>query len=119
MFHRSRRFPSAPLRRTPRIPVDYGTLVVSADGRARPARSLNPSLGGAFLECDDPPASGERLEVHIARETAFAEAVVPAVVRWSVGRGIGLEFDALGDDQRHAIEELIAHVPVSAGPAPA
>lgn len=64
------------------------------------------SLGGMFLECEQPPAFGTAITLQIDEGTRTALSL-PAIVRWSTDSGFGVQFGLLGARDTHAVLALI------------
>jgi type IV pilus assembly protein PilZ len=96
------------LRRYQRSPVDLPVEFAAKGSPQRFAgRATDLSLGGMFVETDQPLAFGAELIVHTHLPGLKAPVALPAVVRWTrSGDGMGLQFGLLGARETHAITEL-------------
>lgn len=94
-------------RRYARSPLDC-PLSFSVKGRsgavAGVARDI--SVGGMFVETDEPAAFGAEVIVHIRLPGATEDAALPGVVRWVRGNGMGVQFGLLGAIETHLITEI-------------
>jgi Flp pilus assembly protein TadD len=97
------------------------------DGKLHDTRLLitDLSVGGAFVECGDPPGPGTSVDLVIAageRQMLEARARVVHVVRATAGRkgdvipGMGIQFLDLSGDRRAVLERVVG--PEAAKPAP-
>lgn len=86
-----------------RVQVEYENLDDFLDDY-----TSNVSLGGMFLECEDPLPVGSRFRLRFRVQGRLVETY--GTVRWVVGRrdgltpGMGLQFDALSRGDRRAVE---------------
>jgi hypothetical protein len=103
------------LRIEPRVPVSLRASVTVA-GRSRPARVLDLTTAGAFLELDSPPAPGRSLGVEI--ELPSGPVALVAHVRWARAAaepgpperpsGIGVEFGPPRPAEARALRTAMA-----------
>lgn len=106
-------------RRAPRVAVNLATVVqeercVEAD----PARLLNLSLSGAFLETQFSLDRGRRLRI-LLRDADGKSHSVPAYVVRQHPRGIGVRFLHMDDATRRFVAELAGvSLPEVAPPTP-
>jgi PilZ domain len=77
-------------RQNQRFPVDFEVDVTRGESTLR-ARVRNASLGGLFIELDDPPKLGDMLKVRFEIGGQTVESM--AVVRWHGPHGVGVQFD--------------------------
>jgi len=93
-------------RKSPRVPLDL-LVQLESDGVVSPALAINVGMGGMFIE--GPPLTyGQFVDV-IAKLPGLDEPVrIPAVVRWTKDRGIGLQFLQLGAQVTHALSQLVS-----------
>lgn len=102
-------------RESVRVPSSALARVVSASG-AKSAFVYSLSVGGAFLETHRPTAPRGRLRVEIIlpERRVVAQAVVVQtnvpgnLQRGNVPLGMGVRFEALGSEDREALERHIA-----------
>ncbi len=95
-------------RKSPRVRIDL-LVQLDSEGVVSPALAINVGLGGMFVE-GPPLGYGQFVDV-IAKLPGLLEPVrIPAVVRWTKDRGIGLQFLQLGAQVTHALSELVAGV---------
>jgi hypothetical protein len=92
-------------RKSPRTRVDL-LVQIELEGRVLPALAVNVGMGGMFLE-------GPELEygqfIDIVAELPGLEGPVkiPAVVRWTKDRGVGVQFLQLGARVTHALSQFV------------
>lgn len=79
-----------------RLPYD-AVVEIEVDGSEKcPARLVNISLGGAFLEVDPAPGFASKLALHIDLPGVAERSRIECVVRWTKeGIGIGVQFEKL------------------------
>ncbi len=94
-------------RRVARVRTHLGVVLACADARKVPARAVDLSMGGAFVECPTPPTYGERLTL-LVRVDGGDWVLLPAMVRWVTSRGCGIEFAGLDSEKRRALSLLIS-----------
>jgi hypothetical protein len=93
-------------RKSPRVRIDL-LVLLDSEGAVSPALAINVGLGGMFIEGPD-LAYGQFVDV-IAKLPGLEEpARIPAVVRWTKDRGIGLQFLQLGAQVTHALSQLVS-----------
>jgi hypothetical protein len=68
------------------------------------------SLGGMFIQTEVIPALGEHLVVYVTLPRAARELALPAVVRWTLLAGMGVQFGPMGGRDRDAITEFVRAV---------
>lgn len=94
-------------RRSPRVPIELPVEFGAKSGERRAAgRAKDISLGGMFIETDEPVPFATEIVVRLTLPRQRAPLVLPAVVRWVGGAGMGVQFAALGARETHAITEL-------------
>ena len=75
-------------------------------GREHIARVRNLSMGGLFIETDTPPVAGMSAKLHFLVQEGQIRA--DAVVRHAEpGRGLGLRFTAVRNEDRLRLTELM------------
>jgi len=96
-----------------RVPAQLKVHTDAAAGSLANLCSL--SRGGAFIEVDDPPAPGTRMELAIERGEAAPPLRLAATVRWAREianmdgpAGVGVEFVEVEDDDFIALEKLVS-----------
>ena len=73
----------------------------------RPGRGKDISVGGMYVETEQPLAFGAELVVQVTLPGQKAAFSIPAVVRWvRAGEGMGVQFGLIGARETHAITEL-------------
>lgn len=94
-------------RRSPRISLPQGmTISWEAPYRRDISRVSSMSLGGLFIDAEDPAPAGQTLRVQF--DIPSGPVVAKAVVRRSVkGKGMGVEFTELPEAQRQALNHLL------------
>lgn len=82
-------------------------------------RSVNVSLGGAFVSTDPLVPIGTRIVLAIHLPGVPDRCRIPCIVRWSKwGKGIGLQFERLRPIETWALARLArAHAPADDGTA--
>jgi hypothetical protein len=88
-------------RRVLRVRADLRVVLALATGEKRPARVVDVSVGGMFLQCERVPSYGEAVTVIVRLRESDDWHLIPAVVRWFSGSGFGVAFEGL--DQRQAL----------------
>jgi PilZ domain len=94
-------------RRSPRVGLTRGmTISWAGPYRHDISRVSSLSLGGLFIEADDPAPAGQILQVQfdIPTGSVLAKAVVRRSIR---GKGMGVEFTELPTSSRVGINELL------------
>jgi hypothetical protein len=94
-------------RRYPRIGLPRGLYVAwQGPGDRMVSRVAMLGLGGLFIEAVDPPPVGENLRVYF--EVPGGDVRARAVVRSSQrGKGMGVEFIAMGQEERARLYSLL------------
>ncbi len=98
---------AAKRRRYPRVGLPKGMLIAWQSGGERIiSRVATLGLGGLFISTPNPPAVGEI--VNLIFEVPGGEVRARAVVRSSQpGRGMGVEFTAMGHEARARLHRLL------------
>ncbi len=95
------------LRRHNRTVVDVPVEFVGKGATERFAgRAKDISLGGLFVETDNPLPFSSEVIVHITLPSQKAPFALPGVVRWNRNGGMGVQFGLIGARETHAITEL-------------
>lgn len=81
------------------------TFVVKGQEQRLVGISKDISLGGMFLETDTPAPFGAEVIVYVTLPAATQELALPAVVRWVLPEGMGVQWGLLGARETHAITE--------------
>lgn len=89
-------------RRVLRVRADLRVVLALANGEKRPARVVDVSIGGMFLQCERVPAYGEAVTVIVRLRESDDWHLIPATVRWFSGTGFGVAFEGL--DQRQSLD---------------
>jgi type IV pilus assembly protein PilZ len=76
------------------------------EGPARAAIAKNLSIGGAFIQTDDPAPFGAAITV-VIRLPGLGTASIPSTVRWCKESGMGVQFGAMGARETHGLTELL------------
>lgn len=93
-------------RKTPRTRIDL-LIQIEIEGRVLPALAVNVGLGGMFIE-GQPLEYGQFIDI-IAELPGLAGPVkIPAVVRWTKERGVGVQFLQLGARVTHALSQIVS-----------
>lgn len=94
-------------RRVTRVRTDLHVAVALANGRKLPARVIDVSTGGMFLECGRGPEYGRPVTIVVQLDSRRDWALLPANVRWLTSSGCGVEFSTLTADQARALQEFV------------
>jgi len=96
------------LRRHQRAPVDVPLqFTPRGSNETRAGRAKDISLGGMYVETEQPLDFGAELVVQVTLPGHKAAFSLPAVVRWvRAGEGMGVQFGLIGARETHAITEL-------------
>jgi PilZ domain len=94
-------------RRYPRVGLPQGMLVAwQASGARMISRVGTLGLGGLFIRTVNPPGVGDIVKLFF--EVPGGEVRARAVVRDSQpGRGMGVEFTAMGHEDRARLDRLV------------
>jgi hypothetical protein len=95
-------------RRYPRRPVKTPLEFTPWDPRCIIfgfARDI--SKGGAFVETHFPASSGKDVVMRLWPHGWDEELILPGIVRWTSGKGMGVEFVSVGLREATAIRKLI------------
>jgi hypothetical protein len=94
-------------RRYPRVELPKGMWVAwEGSGHRFVSRVFNLSLGGVFIPTPEPPPVGT--VVKLLFETSGRDIRARAIVRRTVpGRGMGLEFNTMGYEDRGRLLHLL------------
>jgi type IV pilus assembly protein PilZ len=94
-------------RRYNRLSIDIPVELVPKGSEERIAgRAKDISLGGMYVETPKPMSFGSNLTIHVTLPGQRTPCSMPAVVRWTRGEGMGLQFGLIGARETHAITEL-------------
>jgi len=95
-------------RRSHRSPLDAVVRVQRKGGdESTSGNARDVSVGGLFVESAAPFPFGTDVIVHLQLPGFKGELAMPAVVRWTSGDGMGLQFGLLGARETHAITEIV------------
>ncbi len=96
------------LRRYQRAAIDV-PVEFAAKGKSdrAPGHATDISLGGMFIQTDQPLPFSTEIVVHVTLPRQRAPFALPAVVRWAGPRGMGVQFGLIGARETHAITELV------------
>jgi type IV pilus assembly protein PilZ len=98
------------LRRFTRAPLDQPLEFTSkASDARRPGRAKDLSIGGMFIETDEPAAFGAEVVVFITLPSDPKELRLDGVVRWTRPSGMGVQFGLMGVRETRAITEIVKH----------
>src|SRR6266851_5179849 len=98
---------SKKVRRYKRVPSPKGTLVAWEHAGIRKVSSVSVlALGGLFISTPEPPPAGEfiKLVLDIPSGEVRARALV---CDSQPGKGMGIEFKAMGSDARARLQQLV------------
>ena len=98
-------------RRHERRNVSLEAVFQSSGGGRFAARLTALSLGGAFLETDEPPTFGSTIAVFVTFPGSTRETEIGCTVRWRHGDGVGVQFGMLRARDTYALTEYLAKVP--------
>ena len=85
------------------IPV---TITFEATQMQAPGMCRDISIGGMFVETETKAAFGDKLSIQIAAHGG--PLTFPAIVRWTVATGLGLQFELVGARETHAIVQWMS-----------
>jgi hypothetical protein len=103
------RLPPVEHRRHHRVPFTEAVVFLRKGGAEHTTgQSTDISLGGMFVQTAAPAPFGAAIEIHLHVPGEPSAFVLPAVVRWTGGGGMGVQFGLLGARETHAITELVA-----------
>jgi c-di-GMP-binding flagellar brake protein YcgR len=94
-------------RRVVRVRADLRVVVALADLQKVPARVVDVSVGGMFLECERVPAYGEAVTVIVRLRESDDWHLIPATVRWFSRGAFGVAFEALDQRQSLALAKFV------------
>jgi hypothetical protein len=81
---------------------------LALDVTRRSGRTVNISLGGAFVHAEPAPPVGERVTLIIRLPGVPDLCGIPCVVRWSkLDQGVGLQFESLRPIEVWAINNIM------------
>jgi len=95
----SRKYPRQSIRMNVSFRSPGGTLVQAT------CRDL--SLGGMFVETDQPAAFGASVEVVVQFPGLKGDTTIGSTVRWTSNEGMGVQFGVMGARETHALTELM------------
>jgi hypothetical protein len=94
-------------RRHARVPIDIPLLFqVKGRNRERPGTGKDISVGGMFIESDEPSKFGSELFIRIRLPGSDQSLLLRGIVRWETDRGMGVQFSPLGALETHLITEI-------------
>jgi hypothetical protein len=95
-------------RRVSRVPIDQPLVFALkvADSFVE-GTAADISLCGMFIATDVPAPFEAQIEIRTHLEGAKGEFVIPAIVRWTTTRGMGVQFGPLGLRETSAITEIV------------
>ena len=102
--------PSAKNRRYPRIGLPRGMYVAwQGEGERVVSRIATLGLGGLFINAPHPPPIGHIIRLYF--EVPGGEVRARAIVRDShQGKGMGVEFTAMGHEARAKLSRLVTRL---------
>ena len=65
------------------------------------------SLGGLFIETNQPAPFGSEITVYLTLPGLKTEVVVKSRVRWTKPTGMGVQFGMMGARETHALTEML------------
>jgi hypothetical protein len=69
------------------------------------------SIGGAFIETDEPAPYGAEVVIYLRLPGLKAEVALASIVRWTKkGAGMGVQFSVMGARETHGLVQLIQGV---------
>lgn len=94
-------------RRHARVPIDIALLFqVKGRNRERPGIGKDISIGGMFIESDEPSKFGSELLIRIRLPGSNQLLLLRGIVRWETSSGMGVQFGSLGALETHLITEI-------------
>lgn len=94
-------------RSHPRVVVDTPVSCERRDASAFTGMAKDISIGGMFIESSETLPFGTELSIVGRFPGTKADLKLPAIVRWAKPTGFGVQFQALGARETHAISELL------------
>ncbi|MBW2526945.1 MAG: PilZ domain-containing protein [Deltaproteobacteria bacterium] len=95
-------------RRHVRKDVDFPVLVLVDGVPAVDGRCANLSVGGMFVEEIEPIVVGEQVSVRFKLTPDARSMELPATVRWTKRKGMGLQFGTVNATQTYELTEFLA-----------
>lgn len=94
-------------RRHARAPIDI-PLLFQVKGRSRERSGIGKdiSVGGMFIESDEPQKFGAELLIRIRLPGSDQSLLLRGIVRWETSKGMGVQFSLLGALETHLITEI-------------
>jgi PilZ domain len=97
------------LRRHHRVPFTEPVVFGRKGSDKRSSgESTDISLGGMYIKTTSAEAFGAEILVHVHIPGEPSAYALPAIVRWTNGTGMGVQFGLLGAKETHSITELVA-----------
>jgi len=94
-------------RRHARVPIDIPLLFqVKGRNRERPGTGKDISVGGMFIESEEPSKFGSELLIRIRLPGSDQSLLLRGIVRWEASGGMGVQFGSLGALETHLITEI-------------
>jgi type IV pilus assembly protein PilZ len=95
-------------REHPRRSIETEMAFQAGDGPRVEARCRDLSLGGMFIETGSSLPYGAPVRVFVRLPGLRGEAVIEAVVRWSMPTGMGVQFGRMGARETHGLTQLLS-----------
>ena len=94
-------------RKHPRAAIEADVAFQVGDGPRIAARCRDVSLGGMFIETQEPSQYGLPVRVYMHLPDLKAEVCLEATVRWAKPTGMGVQFASMGARETHGLTELL------------
>jgi len=94
-------------RKSVRMPVGFQV----GDAPRVVAESRDMSLGGMFVETDEPAPFGAVITMFLPLPGLKQEAAVKSTVRWTEPDGMGVQFGLMGARETHAMTQILRGAP--------
>jgi Tfp pilus assembly protein PilZ len=105
--HTERFAPVSQRRRVTRKRTQIPLAIAFSDGQKVPARAIDVSVGGLFLQAERVPEYGEQLTVVVQLYEGADWVLLPVRVRWFAKGSFGVEFGKLSEQQRRDLAILL------------
>ncbi len=89
-----------------RFEVELDVTVLHGE-RELTGKTINVSLGGMFIACEESLPFGTSVKVRVTLPALKESADLPATVRWVTPDGLGVQFGPLRAKETWAMNELV------------
>jgi hypothetical protein len=94
-------------RRSERKPVDLAVEFAPAQGERAAGVCCDLSVGGMHIQTQSPAPFASKVTVYAQLPGTRFMSVLPGVVRWTKQGEMGVQFEALGARDTHAITQVL------------